>query len=186
MKPLALIFCICLALASHAATSLSTPTTESTQVADSIGEKSGKIVSQEQLRNYTTVSLDYVASELTGELSAISGQDVYLIHSIYVIVNGVNYYPQEESIEEKLNDDLSFRAFYHPRINPEEIVCRNGKPKTFRILLPDHPKMENGKYNYRIEYYADAFNGGICDYRFTHRRTLGDLLSDLTHDAPRQ
>ena len=177
MKRLVFLFSALFALISHAGAELPDPSEETAGTAGSVLEKSGKIESLKTIPTYKTVYLDYIASELKGEVAPVSSDDTYLIHHLYVTVNGVNYYPEEETLEEKVKDDLpSFRAFVNPRENPDEIVGRNGKTKSFRILLPDHPRQKNGKYIYRIEYHAVTSNGGICNYTFTERRTLADAL----------
>ena len=135
--------------------------------ADSILESSGKIESLGMIQNYRNVSLDYVASELTGTVSPKNGGDTFLVHRLSVIVDGINYYPEPETIEERAKDNLPLTTIVNGRINPEEIVCRNGTTKTFRILLPDQPKIKKGRYEYRIEYYADTSDGGICNYSFS-------------------
>ena len=182
MYKFTLIFCAFLSISSYAKAEVDSCAVAATADTELL-EKSGKIVSQELMHNYQTISLDYVASELTGEVSPVSGEDTYLLHRLYVIVNGVNYYPEEETLEEKAKDNLPYNVFVFSRPNPDEIISRNGKTRTFRIRLPDNPKQENGKYKYRIEYHADTFNGGICNYKFTQRHTLGVHLSNTSPES---
>lgn len=177
MKRIISIVAACLIFVGYA--KADTPN-DSTAVADTVytvREKTGNLKSFNMIRAYKTIYLDYAASTLSGEVFNACDEGVLgIFHTIVVSINGKSYYPEYSGVKDRAYERIPLTQFYPEK--PDKIICRAEEKKQFTVYLPDHPKKEKGKYKYTIEYEATTPNGGICNWKFTERRNLGEVIGE--------
>lgn len=181
MRQLLLIIALCFSIVGYSkedSEKVAVKVRSITEMIDTLRRvEAGQIVSHDLKRIYETVALDYVASEFIGEISLICEEDISVVSRVSVSINGRVYYPYREDMKERAKYWIPLTR-YTPE-DADEVVCRANYPRTFKILLPDHPRKKGDKYVYNIEYVTSTLNGATLNWKFLERVTLNDMLEAL-------